>query len=269
MGLTNNLGKLSNMITSTGSAVGIAQPSPAYTLDVSGTGRFGGTGTYNGFLISSHSNNVGAAIYNKALANATLYADSASTVLNAESNLYLRTGNTDRMTLTSAGNVLIGTTSAGSDLTRIAAAQASANNLGLLTTDDASGGTFIVFRNSAGNNIGNISRVATTNAVAYSTTSSDLRLKKNIDIWNENVIDLFKDIKPVVFNFNDEENGNEKMKGFIAQEMIDKFPEAYPLGRDDYYTYNPSGMVVYLMKAIQELSAQNQDLKSRLDKAGL
>ena len=43
MGLSNNLGKLSNMITSTGSAVGIAQTSPAYTLDVTGTGRFTGT----------------------------------------------------------------------------------------------------------------------------------------------------------------------------------------------------------------------------------
>ena len=43
MGLTNNLGKLSNMITSTGSAVGIGQPSPSYTLDVSGTGRFTST----------------------------------------------------------------------------------------------------------------------------------------------------------------------------------------------------------------------------------
>ena len=40
MGLTNNLGKLSNMITSTGTAVGIAQVSPSYTLDVTGTGRF-------------------------------------------------------------------------------------------------------------------------------------------------------------------------------------------------------------------------------------
>ena len=39
MGLSNNLGKLSNMITSTGSAVGIAQASPAYTLDISGTLR--------------------------------------------------------------------------------------------------------------------------------------------------------------------------------------------------------------------------------------
>lgn len=43
MGLTNNLGKLSNMITSTGSAVGIAQSSPSYTLDVTGTGRYTST----------------------------------------------------------------------------------------------------------------------------------------------------------------------------------------------------------------------------------
>ena len=48
MGLTNNLGKLSNMITSTGSAVGIGQPSPSYTLDVSGTGRFTGVLTSAG-----------------------------------------------------------------------------------------------------------------------------------------------------------------------------------------------------------------------------
>ena len=39
-GLTTNLGKLSSIITSTGSAVGIAQSSPSYTLDVTGTGRF-------------------------------------------------------------------------------------------------------------------------------------------------------------------------------------------------------------------------------------
>jgi len=74
-----------------------------YKLDVNGTGRFGGTSTYNGFLIGSHSNNVGAAIYNKGLANATLYADNASTVLNAETNLYLRTANTDRLTIASTG----------------------------------------------------------------------------------------------------------------------------------------------------------------------
>jgi len=55
MGLTNNLGKLSNMITSTGSAVGIGQPSPSYTLDVSGTGRFTSTLLVSGSLTAATS----------------------------------------------------------------------------------------------------------------------------------------------------------------------------------------------------------------------
>jgi len=74
-----------------------------YKLDVNGTGRIGGTNSYNGFLIGSHPNNVGAAITNKGNANATIYSDNASTVLNAETNLFLRTGNTDRLTIASTG----------------------------------------------------------------------------------------------------------------------------------------------------------------------
>ena len=57
MGLSNNLGKLSNMITSTGSAVGIAQTSPSYTLDVTGTGRFTGALTADRVLTSSSTTN--------------------------------------------------------------------------------------------------------------------------------------------------------------------------------------------------------------------
>jgi hypothetical protein len=109
--------------------------SPSYTLDVSGTGKFGGTSTYNGFLISSHSNNVGAAITNKGLANATLYADSASTVLNAETNLYLRTGNTDRLTITSGGNVGIGTSSPNARLSLGRASYISTSIPSLLVYD--------------------------------------------------------------------------------------------------------------------------------------
>lgn len=48
MGLTNNLGKLSNMITSTGSAVGIGTSTPSYLLDVNGSSR-----VLNTFLVDS------------------------------------------------------------------------------------------------------------------------------------------------------------------------------------------------------------------------
>lgn len=52
MGLTNNLGKLSNMITSTGSAVGIGTSSPARTLSVLGTiGFYNNTGSNDSQLL--------------------------------------------------------------------------------------------------------------------------------------------------------------------------------------------------------------------------
>ena len=49
------------------------------------------------------------------------------------------------------------------------------------------------------------------------------------------------------------------------QNEVDKFPEAYPLTSDNKYAFNPSGMVVYLMKAIQEQQVIIDDLKSRIE----
>jgi hypothetical protein len=86
---------------------------------------------------------------------------------------------TQAMTLDSSGNLLVGTTSAGTDKVRFASAGNTANQLGLVSTDDASGNGYIQFRNSAGTSIGSITRITTTNAVAYNTTS-DHRLKNNV-----------------------------------------------------------------------------------------
>mgnify|MGYP001585709347 CR=1 FL=1 len=83
--------------------------------------------------------------------------------------------------------------------------------------------------------------------VAYNTTSSDERLKKNIETWEENILEKFDKIKPKKFNFLHDKPEEDKMKGYIAQEMVESFPEAYPLdhSKENYYNYNPSGMVVY------------------------
>ena len=51
--------------------------------------------------------------------------------------------------------------------------------------------------------------------------------------------------------------------------MVNSFPEAYTKDDKDKYWFNPSGMVVYLMKSVQELSVENAALKARLDAAGL
>jgi len=112
---------------------------------------------------------------------------------------------------------------------------------------------------------GSISASSTT-SVAFNTTNSDERLKKNIETWDENVLEKFEKIKPKKFNFLDEEVDEEKTKGYIAQEMVESFPEAYPTDftEENYYNYNPSGMVVYLTKAIKELIEKNKQLESRI-----
>ena len=47
--------------------------------------------------------------------------------------------------------------------------------------------------------------------------------------------------------------------------MVDSFPEAYSKEdkEDSKYYFNPSGMVVYLMKAIQELSDKIKILEAK------
>ena len=112
-----------------------------------------------------------------------------------------------------------------------------------------------------GTNMAGIQVNAAGSAVAYNTTFSDINKKKNFENWNDNVLDLFKTINPQKFNFINEDDIAEKTKGFIAQELVDKFPEAYPINDEGFYTFNPSGMVTYLMKAIQELNTKIENLK--------
>jgi hypothetical protein len=134
----------------------------------------------------------------------------------------------------------------------------------VLSSDvDTNGGLYAEFITSGGGRIGSIVRNTST-TIAYNTSGSDLRLKKNIDNWDENVLESFASIEPKVFHFNDQEDTDDKTKGFIAQDMVDKFPEAYiKTGKEEYYQYNPSGMVVYLMKAIKELKARIETLENK------
>jgi hypothetical protein len=107
----------------------------------------------------------------------------------------------------------------------------------------------------AGNTAGYIDH-PTSSTTRYYTGPSDERLKSNIKNWDENVLDLFKDINPKIYNHNIDNDESIVYKGFIAQEMVDKFPEAYGIDKDGYYGFNPSGYIPYLVKAIQELKAE-------------
>ena len=125
------------------------------------------------------------------------------------------------------------------------------------------------FRGSTSNIIGYIGYNSSNTSVTFSTTNSDIRTKKNITTWDENVLDKFKALQPKRFDFKVAigDKGAVKERGFIAQYEKDNFPEAYQLnGNDEKATYgfHPMEMVPYMMKAIKDLTVKNEELERRI-----
>ena len=104
---------------------------------------------------------------------------------------------------------------------------------------------------------------------------SDSRLKENItDLEATNVLDKICTIRPVTFNYNelsghDEATRSRRISGFIAQELMEVFPDMVgTINKKDfeYYDTNLSNLNLYLVKAIQELKAENDTLKEILQR---
>jgi len=127
--------------------------------------------------------------------------------------------------------------------------------------------TYLLFKHD-GTSRGTISVTDSNDQIAYNTTTSDKRLKKDFEDWDESILPAFKSLNPQLFNFIHSENNGGKRKGYMAQDNVDSFPEAYTTSKvvdgDDteYYSFNPTGMVAYLMKAIKELTAKVEALEN-------
>ena len=114
---------------------------------------------------------------------------------------------------------------------------------------------------------------------------SDLRLKINIE---ENVpgLNFINKLRPISYNLNqkkiskisnmnyEEVSLDLKQSGFIAQEVASAAKELnfdfsgidYPKNDKDYFSLRYATFTVPLVKAVQELSEQNKNLKDRLDR---
>jgi hypothetical protein len=124
----------------------------------------------------------------------------------------------------------------------------------------------ILFRDNDGDYCGQITTNGSTNTSIYNANTSDERLKENITDWDIDALSLFKTIEPKEFNFKSQDEGAPKVRGYIAQKEASKFPEAFTTDTSEeaYYSYNPSGMVIYLMKALKEQVAINEALEARI-----
>jgi len=233
--------------------VGIGVGSPDSKLGIAGTGSDAATRI-------SITDGSGKANVLGRYGNLSLQADEANAV--SGSLMQFKVDGSERMRI-SGGVLSIGTTDNSVATNNVQGISIDGTNgyfavnrtgneaFGFGRSNDGQVGRFF----NGGTNVGNIT--VGSSSTAYNTTMSDRSKKKNFEEWTEDTLEIFKNLNPQKFNYITENDSEKKTKGFIAQDLVDSFPEAYPVDdKDGKYWFNPSGMVVYLMKAIQELEAK-------------
>lgn len=96
--------------------------------------------------------------------------------------------------------------------------------------------------------------------VAFSTfATSDQRLKENI-VTLENGLDKINEINPVQFSWK---HNNKKDYGVIAQEVEKIYPEFVAENMDGYKVVNYNSIIALLIKSVQELKREIEQIKNK------
>lgn len=248
--------------------VGIGTSSPAGRLDVAVGGSAGrivfqGSGTTN--YISS---------FNSAVSGSLDLAINGATI-------QLFTGGVERARINSGGQLLIGMTSGLSS--EVLSASGGGQYVGVFQQTVNTSGYHVLrcgLQQNGGNTSsyflwGNTNNVGNWYLFGNGTTSfsSDERLKKNIETTRDGYLEDVAKLRVVKYNWRNDEDGKAKELGLIAQEVERVFPG---LVQDDLEKVSPDDETVYkslkqsvlpfiLLKAIQELKAQNDELKARVE----
>ena len=167
----------------------------------------------------------------------------------------------ERVRITSAGNVGIGTSSPDHKLD-VHGDISSADIVRIKTTVNSTSKSYIVFHNASGAYAGYIYQSAST-SVGF-VQSSDLRLKENIVPTAVGLSTLMQ-INIRDFNFIADTN-KIKTQGFIAQELYPLYPAAVAVGDDD--EIKPWGvdygrLTPLIIKSVQELNQRTNSLTTQ------
>ena len=125
----------------------------------------------------------------------------------SDDSLRTEVAGSERMRINSNGNIQIATTT-------------ESGRLHIASSTTAGTDPLVVFSDASGTDCGSIDLNASGNTVAY-TTSSDYRLKENVD-YNFDATTRLKHLKPARFNFI--ADADKTVDGFIAHEVQDIVP---------------------------------------------
>ena len=171
----------------------------------------------------------------------------------ANGPMIFATNNTERMRITGGGTVFIGgTLGIGGRFIVF-----NDSNTGINIMDSSNNGQLMRFHNSGAVQIGGI----TTNGSSTSfNTTSDYRLKQ--DFKDYNGLGLVSLIKTYDYEWK---NSNSRMHGVIAHELAEVIPYAVNGKKDgeQMQGVDYSKLVPVLVKAIQELKAEIDELKNK------
>ncbi len=236
--------------------------------------------------------NDGAHTNNTAIGSNTLYHNvtSSNTALGAFAGKRTTTGHDNTYIGSNAGsgslsgryNVAIGSealrSNTSSSNTAVGYQAGSTNTTGWNNTFLGNGATGATIAASHSITLGN-SSIATLRCQQTTITAlSDERDKKDIVPLNLG-LDFVNELNPVTFTWNMRDGGRVDVPdlGFIAQDL-QALEDKWEVSKNTQLVYNVNPdrleatwgrLLPIAIKAIQELSQQNEELKDRLNKAGL
>ena len=208
-----------------------------------------------------------------------MYANDSEMLIGTQTSIPLRlyTNNTERITITSGGRVLISGDVWGTE------------RFGVVLDSTLTASTGITAYMNSGSYTGSLIRVQaeTTGSTGWYgyelralgvikygiygngavTAPSDERRKKNIETTRDGYLQDVCNLRVVKYNWKDDEEGKNRELGFIAQEVEKIFPKLVETGHDGLNNENEVKLlkqgvfVPILVKAIQELKAEIETLK--------